>query len=62
MGLFFLTSRGSGVLPNASGSTPTSSPEEIRGLMSFFQIIDIVDGRLQRGSEVIVGGSSKLLE
>jgi hypothetical protein len=30
--------------------------------MPFFQIIDIVDGRLQRGSEVIVGGNSELIE
>ena len=30
--------------------------------MPFFQRIDIEDGRLQRGSDVIVGGNSELLE
>ena len=35
MGLFFLTSRGSGVLPIASGSTPTENLEEIRGFFVF---------------------------
>ncbi len=36
-----LISRGSGFSRNSTGSTPTAGLEDIRGLMSFFQIIDI---------------------